>query len=86
LQESDLVFIMGTSLKVAPFSFFPHQIDKKCQRVLINMEKVGGSSFKFEDVGSNDYFVEGKTDEVVMKIISDLGWKEEFEEYIKANK
>ena len=76
---------MGTSLKVMPFSFFPHQLDKKCQRVLINMEKVG-SGFKFDDIGSNDYFLCGKTDEVISKLVSDLGWKDEFDSYIKLNK
>jgi NAD-dependent SIR2 family protein deacetylase len=77
---------MGTSLKVMPFSFFPHQLDKYCHRVLVNMEKVGGSSFKFEDVGANDTFISGKTDEVILKLVEDLGWKAEFEEYIEENK
>jgi NAD-dependent histone deacetylase SIR2 len=82
LQDSDLVFIMGTSLNVMPFSYFPHQLDKKCQRVLVNMEKVG-HGFKFDDLSSNDYFIPGYTDEIILKLITDLGWKEEFETYIK---
>jgi NAD-dependent histone deacetylase SIR2 len=86
LADSDLVFIMGTSLKVMPFSFFPHQLDKSCQRVLVNMEQVGGSSFKFNDICSPDCFIEGKTDEIVHRLVHDLGWKDEFEEHMKSNK
>ena len=38
---------------------------------------------KFTDEYKKDYFMEGYTDEMVAKIIKDVGWEAEFEEYCK---
>ena len=34
--QIDLVIVMGTSLKVAPFSVLPNMVPKKCHRILID--------------------------------------------------
>ena len=73
LKQSDLVFIMGTSLRVKPFSQLPYLVDGNCARAVVNMEKVG--YFKFDEVSSRDIFFEGYTDDAVMKIVKYCGWE-----------
>jgi len=92
LETSDLVFIMGTSLKVSPFNMLPFLFDQSCFRAVVNKEKVGedigqlysfDSKFKFDDLNSNDIFVEGFTDECIIKLLKDCGWMNEFEQLKK---
>ena len=78
---------MGTTLKVQPFNSFVYQLSDeytnedeelsdRCCRVLINKEKTGiNYGFKFNDISSNDIFLEGYTDDIVNKLIDDLGWR-----------
>jgi len=73
LKDSDLVFIMGTSLRVKPFSELPYYVDKTCVRALINKEEVG--IFKFDEINSRDVFIESFTDDAVNKIVEYCGWK-----------
>ncbi len=73
IKDSDLCFIMGTSLKVGPFNQLPYYVKEDCMRVLINMEKVG--NFKFDDLNSRDVFVESYTDDAIIKIVKSLGWE-----------
>lgn len=83
LQYSDLAIIMGTSLKVMPFNMLPYQLGKSAWRVVVNREKVG--HFNYDDVSSTDIFIEGTTDDQILKILEDCGWKEEFTQFIKNN-
>ena len=86
LAESDLGIVMGTSLKVAPFNVLPHMLKPNSWRVLVNREEVGVTTgqdtFHFDDVTSNDVFIAGTTDEIVLRILKDCGWEQEFEEYV----
>ncbi len=78
LADSDMCFIMGTSLKVQPFSMFAYNLNDNCYRILVNREKVGHegpSGFKWNDLTSNDVFVEGSTDDIVLGMLEDLGWR-----------
>lgn len=86
-ESSDCGIIMGTSLKVTPFNMLPTYLDNKnAWKIVVNREQVGDShTFKYNDVTSKDLFIEGVTDDIVKKIIKDLGWTEEFEEYVKKN-
>lgn len=89
ITQSDLSIIMGTTLKVYPFNRLPYEVPKECWRVLINRSQVSGSIFtfnplKFSDDYSNDIFISGYTDEVVVKIAKDCGWEEEFNTYIES--
>lgn len=36
MKQADLVIIIGTSLKVMPFAFLAHMIDKNIPVILIN--------------------------------------------------
>lgn len=89
-KQTDLGFVMGTSLKVMPFNYLPYQLDKNTWRIVVNRERVGhengNSGFRYDDVSSLDMFLEGTTDEKIIKLIEDCGWKEEFDEYVKNNK
>lgn len=86
IKKADLTFIMGTGLKVFPFNRLPHEVSKDSWRVLVNMERVGGAWFTtnwfgFDVDTKKDLFLEGYTDDIVMKIIQDCGWDDEFKTY-----
>jgi NAD-dependent histone deacetylase SIR2 len=89
LFNSDLGIVMGTSLKVMPFSFLPYSFKKSAYRLVVNREKVGlenvPDGFLYDSLDSLDLFLEGSTDEIVIKIIQDCGWKDEFDKYIHEN-
>ena len=88
IYSTDLSFIMGTSLKVFPFGRLPYEIPKDSWRVLINKEEVGTifslNRFKFTNEYKKDLFLPGNTDEIVEKIVKDVGWETEFEEHCKT--
>ena len=91
-EESDLGFIMGTSLKVYPFAMLPYDMTKSSWRIVINREQIGDSvknnsrGFDYENVAKGDIFLEGTTDDFVLKIINDCGWKAEFDKYVEEKK
>lgn len=65
LSKADLVFVMGTSLKVFPFNMLPSVIDKNCPVVLINFEDV--VSGKYEKI-ERFLFLKGDIDSHVKRI------------------
>lgn len=71
---------MGTALAVGPFNQIVNEVGDKCPKVLINMENTDYSGYDFENKA--DYperlFLKGKCDEVVTKLATDCGWKDEF--------
>ena len=92
LKECDVAFIMGTSLRVYPFSLLPNELNPNAHRVLVNMEKVGSdltgakpNIFNFDNLSSNDIFLEGKTDEIILKFLQDIGQEDEFDKFIKES-
>jgi NAD-dependent histone deacetylase SIR2 len=82
--ESDLAFVMGTSLKVMPFNMLPEMVEGSAWRVVINKEKVG--NYHYDKVESHDLFLEGFTDEVILKLLKDIEWEDDFETYLKIHK
>ena len=76
----DLAFIMGSSLRVSPFNLLPGRLPSDAWRVFINKEEVD-DIFKFDDNYSKDLFIEGYTDEIVVKLVKDVGWEEDFNNY-----
>ena len=76
----DIAFIMGTSLKVTPFNFLPGRLPSNSWRVLINKEEVE-DFFEFENRYKKDLFLDGYTDDVIMKLVKDIGWEDEFNNY-----
>ena len=82
---SDLSFIMGTSLKVYPFSGLVYKLPKNSWRILINKEKAGDkyedNRLDFDNKCKKDLFLEGNADDVIMKLVKDVGWEDEFNSY-----
>ena len=77
----DLIIIMGTSLKVQPFASIPYLTNPKADIVLFNMERAG--EFRYNELLSNSVFIQGKTDENVIKFLKDLNMLDEFKEFMK---
>jgi NAD-dependent SIR2 family protein deacetylase len=71
VAQADLMFVMGTSLVVAPVSGVVYEIDKSSPIVLLNREN------SLENKLSRDQqvmFLGGDLDANVSKLIADLGW------------
>ena len=80
-DDVDLIIIMGTSLKVQPFASIPYLTNPKADIVVLNMESVGG--FQFNKLYSNSLFIEGKTDESIVKLLKDMNMFNEFKDFMK---
>lgn len=79
LKDFDICIIMGTSLKVFPFSSIPYNLSQDCFKMVINLDKVG--SFNYSNVSNNELFLEGKTDEILLKLLKDIELEKEYFEY-----
>ena len=79
--DCDLVIIMGTSLKVYPFAGIPENMDNKAWKVVMNYDKVG--SYNYDLLCSNSIFIEGKTDDTVLKLLKDIDLEDDFKKFIK---
>ena len=79
LARCDLLVVMGSSLKVAPFNHLPSLAQDDCPRVLVNREVAGSwaASVKNRQENYRDVFLEGDCDEVCLKLAEALGWKQE---------
>ena len=80
-KDVDLIIIMGTSLKVQPFASIPYLTNPFADIVVFNMEEVGG--FLFNKLYCNALFIEGKTDENIIKLLKDTNMFDEFKEFMK---
>ncbi len=72
MEAADLLIVMGTSLKVAPFSNLPYLVGDGCPRLLFNREAVGpwiGGGDEWRDVA-----VLGDCDGSVAEMKRLLGW------------
>ena len=78
----DLAFIMGSSLQVFPFNQLPGKLPSGTWRVFVNKERVY-DIFNFEDNYSKDLFLEGYTDEIIDKLVKDVGWENDFNNYFE---
>ena len=82
-KDIDLIIIMGTSLKVQPFANIPYMTNPYADIIVFNMEKVG--RFLFDKLYKNDLFIEGKTDENIIKLLKSINWFDEFKGFMKNN-
>jgi NAD-dependent SIR2 family protein deacetylase len=80
-DDVDLIIIMGTSLKVQPFASVPYMTNPQADIVVFNMEKVG--NYLYSKLYSNHIFIQGKTDENVIKFLKDTDMLNEFKEFVK---
>ena len=81
VKDCDLVIIMGTSLKVYPFAGIPENMDDKTWKVVMNYDKVG--EYSYDLLCSNSIFIEGKTDDTVLKLLKDADLEDDFKHFIK---
>ncbi|KAG6902620.1 hypothetical protein C0995_014226 [Termitomyces sp. Mi166 len=76
IGDADLLLIIGTSLTVHPFASLAGMADRKtCQRVLINLERVGDIGRRPEDV-----VLLGECDTIIRELCVALGWEEELDQ------
>ncbi|KAL4794323.1 DHS-like NAD/FAD-binding domain-containing protein [Aspergillus venezuelensis] len=78
LPQTDLLLVMGTSLKVAPVSVLPRKVGASVPRILINNERTG-------DMGSrdNDILMLGGCDDGAREFARRLGWERELDDLWK---
>ncbi|KAI9189129.1 hypothetical protein H9P43_000557 [Blastocladiella emersonii ATCC 22665] len=85
VPQADLLLVLGTSLKVAPFNSLVDFVERDIPRVLINRERVGDYGngtlgFDFEGKRQKirrDVFLPGSCDDVVTELCELLGWKDD---------
>ncbi|KAF4678193.1 Sir2 histone deacetylase Hst2 [Perkinsus chesapeaki] len=86
-DSCDLLIIMGTSLKVAPFNRLVSNVPDTTVRLLVNREKqpgAGSDPMSFD--GPCDYrdiWMESDCDSGVEKLVDMLGWRNEFNDLLK---
>ena len=81
INDIDLIIVMGTSLKVYPFAAIPEYANKDVKKVVFNMEKVG--SYRYDKIKNESLFIEGKTDQNILKFLKEVKLYDEFEKFIK---
>eukprot|EP00164_Ancoracysta_twista_P002587 GFYU01003442.1.p1 GENE.GFYU01003442.1~~GFYU01003442.1.p1 ORF type:complete len:397 (+),score=108.48 GFYU01003442.1:17-1207(+) len=86
MPKTDLLIVMGTSLKVQPFCSLIDWVAPLCPRLLINRELVGvdstfSSPFQFDSEDNyRDVVRTGDCDSVVMDLAIALDWQKELQE------
>ena len=80
-EDVDLIIIMGTSLKVQPFASIPSMSNPEADIIVFNMEKVG--LFLYNKLYCNKLFIQGKTDENIIKFLKDTDMLNEFKDFVK---
>jgi len=90
LTSCDLVIVLGTSLIVYPFASLVNKVPLLAPRLLINKTKSG----PFKSLGAisqstlsqhnyRDVVFEGDCDEGVLQFLEALGWRDEFNLFLK---
>ena len=78
VADADLLIILGTSLTVHPFAALAGMANqRKCRRVLINLERVGDLGQRKGAMG--DIVLLGECDAIVKELCAELGWSEELD-------
>ena len=72
---------MGTSLKVNPFAMIPYLPEIHAYKLVLNMKEVGQFGYCF--LQSDALFIQGKTDNSVIKFLKDVNLYDEFSDFIK---
>ena len=85
LQKSDLVFIIGTTMKVKPFANLVHLINDETPIIIINKEDIiGNIKSPLMRKRNKIYFIDGKIDEIISQIIAYCKWQTHFKAYLKS--
>ena len=79
-DDIDCIIIMGTSLKVQPFASIPYLTNPRADIIVFNMESVG--EFRYNRLYHNSLFIQGKTDESIIKLLKESNMLDEFKEFM----
>lgn len=87
VTKADLCFMIGVSVKSYSFQQVFQLLNRNCYRLVVNKVKENelDDVFQFYNVSNNELFLEGTFNEVLYKIIIDVGWKDEYDEYHEYN-
>jgi NAD-dependent deacetylase sirtuin 2 len=91
VAQADLLLVMGTSLRVAPFASLPAAVAPLVPRVLINrepVELVASSSRRAFRFGRGDNYrdllMQGDCDRQVVRLVEAAGWSRQFRAFVPA--
>lgn len=84
-EKCDCLIVIGTSLKVYPFSSLVDKVKDECPRLLINRDLVGDWELYADDPKSNyrDACFQGNCDDGCLKLAELLGWEKDLKNLIK---
>eukprot|EP01134_Creolimax_fragrantissima_P006310 CFRG6310T1 len=82
--ECDLLIVMGTSLKVAPFNQLVTFVDSKCVRLMLNLEVPKVSFFNWSSTRNQDVKYIGTCDEGCRILAQYLGWEEDLDKLMSS--
>mmetsp|Transcript_5028 Transcript_5028/g.7378 ORF Transcript_5028/g.7378 Transcript_5028/m.7378 type:complete len:263 (+) Transcript_5028:2-790(+) len=84
--KTDLLFIAGTSLVVAPANSLVFLVPKSAVRVVVNMDPVGADigfdPIDYSENNGRDFFAQGQCDEMFLQLIQELGWLDDLKQSI----
>jgi len=80
ILDVDLLIVIGTSLRVAPANSLVWRVPKTAMRLLVNREPVGWHlGMNFGPDTKRDYHAQGNCDDVLLDLMSRLGWLSDLE-------
>ena len=96
LAECDLLMVLGTSLQVQPVASLIHRVNDSTPKLIINKENVmrnfRGKLYSWvkinvvgKGLGTNASYL-GDCDEGILKLSTQLGWKDELLNVMSSNK
>ena len=82
-DDCDLLIVMGTTLAVPPFCHLVNWVGKHIPKVLINLHNTHQTGFNFDSKEFPErLFLQGKCDDLAMKIAEDCEWDQNFKRRI----
>ena len=87
VADIDLFIVIGTSLRVAPANSLVWRAPKTALRLFVNREPVGWHlGVSYGDQAERDFFAQGDCDNVLLNLMSHLGWLEDLEPLLNEHK
>lgn len=77
ILQSDLVFIIGSDFCDMPFVDICEVLTMNNPWVVLINDKEIKGKYQFFDIMSKNLYLQGKCDEIVKKMVTDLGWKDD---------
>ena len=67
-------------MKVYPFNQLPNKLPSGAWRIFVNKVRVN-EIFDCDNSFKKDLFLQGYTDQIIEKLVKDIGWEDDFNEY-----